>query len=64
MEGCKTVAIPEELHARLRRECKECRPRVNLGDRIAILIERGLSCERDHAPVAAVAEMPKREGEG
>ena len=44
--GLKAVWIDEQLHARLKRACKEKKPSTNLGERAEVLIEKGLRAEQ------------------
>ena len=40
------VWINENLHSTLKRSCKQERPKIHLGDRVEVLIEKGLQFER------------------
>lgn len=44
--GLKAVWIDERLHERLKRSCKEKKPKTNLGERAEVLIEKGLRAEQ------------------
>ena len=46
MKGYKQVWVPEKLHERLKRECKDTKPRTNLMDRVEQLIEKGYALEQ------------------
>lgn len=45
MKGYKQVWIPEPIHRRIKTECKTRRPRVNMTDRVAQLVENGYRLE-------------------